>query len=601
MASQFGQQALMQAEMHKRKLEAAKAEATSDSLRRRVTTSKRPNEIPSQARTRTSQSRRSHATGPSGRSQTSNRQHQQHNQPPPAMTANPRLFSQTIVTRPLNYMSQTSELTDHSSLYPSQSWIQESQEGLQSRQSIRSGSRSVPALPLGQPSFSSSAQSSIRFSQQSGGRSVMFNTVPSIAPPPDDWGVPLQRRGTTMTTTTLGGTSSRSSVRKGSAHGTLLPPPAPQRPSTNAQRLMMNLMNNKNPPPFQPCASTRPSFAQTYLQSSASQASGGTASSTSKLQQFSQYTHASVGKASTVLSGEQSDKKLNEMKALVGQFQDLVAKSTRALNDKEIEVLTKMEEKINAVDKEASTGLEAVDKKLQAVENKANSFRQAVEDSNHRHEARVRFYSNKSQELDGKIAEVTSIIGSERDAAVNSIKSTYDSVVTKIQDVGTDIANGLQNHPVASMIKSFWTEFQKAKTSTPSSWTHQVETSPTMDTRHRSPPSTNSTKSTHSTSLVSSSSHKTPSRSRNKSKHDRSILSPLKIVKNQSRPKRQAVDSSPASRISVVTPSNFPREFKRPKNSATASMAVAKRGRTKKSRSAFSHKNALSDDFGFLS
>lgn len=593
MASSFGRQASMNAELHKRKVETSATAATKTSRRGVASSSKRgvtASSLANKDRVKTSYSRRSRTAAPSVRSRKTNGGVPSNIMPPPLLNG----------AGANNIMSQMSELTDRSTMTSSQNqhvmpWNNQcSSQGLQSQRSSRSlsqGGGSMQQIPLGQPSLASGtshAATSVghsQFSQRSTGRFGM-----SLGASKFDIGKPLQRRDGTVT-------SNRSVPFAPAAAAPRTTPPQVE----TAQRLMKDLMSPVAPSFAAPRQSL---VSQAFLRSSASQASTAAPFHTTASVQPSLL----FGQTNAVGASQES-KQMADIKALVKDFEKLVEEKSRNMNAQETKTLAKMDEKVrmglDTVDEKMASGLDAMDSKLKAVNGKAESFAKAARAAERSHEARIRFFADKSQELDGKVAEVASVIATERESSIKEIKKTANSFIKKLEEVGLDVANRLHNLPVPEMIKKVWTDLCKAKDSR-----HKVESTPqAFITRecHRTP-SSSSAKTTQTVmSHASKKKVRVSSSKTSQSKRDcRSILSPLQIVENPSRKtlkRRSDVLDSPSSKVSVVTPSNLSRSSKRTKGSSSAvPVATSKRGRTKKSRSsAFSSRNVLPDDFGFLS
>jgi predicted phage tail protein len=274
---------------------------------------------------------------------------------------------------------------------------------------------------------------------------------------------------------------------------------------------------------------------------------------------------------------------------------------------KKVEALIASFEKTASLHKQELQG--TAEQQMKKMSVSANEQRRLIEDTQHQlssdlkkeaeelsksanneHAARVRFYGKKSEQLDGQVAEATKSIKSEEKAAVVSIKKVYGKVAIKLRDVGTDIANGLLNHPVADTIKTFWAQMRR-KEETPQE-THPVETSPKLDTGTFASPSVKTPRSASS------------KRSSRSSKNSRLALSPLQMVANlpRSAQKKRVSDelASPVSKSSYVTPSQVGKRRKSvvpsARFSSASAMTASKRGRFGKARSAFSQNSSQMED-----
>ena len=552
-------------------------------------------------RAKTAYSRRGQATAPSMRSRTS-----MHSNPPFTIERGSHRHSQNS-RQNLHTFSQVSALTDLSSAAFSQTNLPTSQgeQSLKSNRSASQGGGSIPLMPFRQPSLESTSQAAtsskrMTSSQRSFNKSVQFSAsgrAPSCTL--------IQRRNPPHAATATPACTSATSDNA-----------LPSR-SAVSQTLMTNLMtcNSMRPPVLlrQP-----QHYSGTPRSSSMSQASAFGAS---------YWMHS--GASSTQLSASQSQfgrtdamhhqtQQSNEMvsvKALMKQFEQMVAEKTRNMEAKETEALTRIQEKTNDFTSHINSKMNDVDSKFEAIDKKTDAFGKSIAAADNLHEARVRFYSDKSQELDGKVTEVTNIIKSEGDSSIDSIKKTYSQMVTKLQDFSTELTNNLHNHPLADMIKNFWKELRRAKDSAGTKKAHAVESSPEgPGTRRRCSPASSSdksaqTKATKSAKVrVRSAVRKTPQTKR----ESRVVLSPLEIIKNPplypSKRRSEMLDSPSSSKLSVVTPNNLSRSFKRQKSCSMPSSQQyrnGKRGSRNKSHSATSlrcSKTAISDDtYGFLS
>lgn len=496
-------------------------------------------------------------------------------------------------------MSQFSALTDVSTMNSSQmrnTSRNHFSQGTQSQRSSRSHqsqARSVAYVPLGQPSQSSALSQAettgslgySHFSQQSNG---VFGTnlsfaAPSSASQQSVLGMPLTRRVDKPTSNHSVAFASPPASSAQRTHEPL---------SEQTQRLAKTLIAPQRrmlPPQTFRAAAAAP-FGSTALPQS------------STLSQSGQVTNAPM------IAEQQAQEEEKIKSVVLKEFKKLAA-------DMESKTLAKVEEKVSSglesMEDKMESGTHALDSKLKSVGKKMTEFAKAVRVADRAHDGRLRLYSEKSQELDGKLAEVVSVITTERESTIKSIKEVYNTAATKLHDVATDISNSLHNLPVPEMLKSLWAEFRKVKGSHPTA-AHKVESTPKVPGSQdgRRTPSSSSVKTTQTKMTYSSKkSSRTSSTKCSQSKRDsRSILSPLQIVQNPSRKtlkRRSDVLDSPASKVSVVTPTNLSRSFKRPKSTSSSSAMHAvtnKRGRTKKSRSsAFSSKKALADDYGFLS
>ena len=150
----------------------------------------------------------------------------------------------------------------------------------------------------------------------------------------------------------------------------------------------------------------------------------------------------------------------------------------------------------------------------------------------------------------------------------------------------TELTNNLHNHPLADMIKNFWKEIRKVKDSAGTKKAHAVESSPEgPGTRRRCSPASSSdksaqTKATKSAKVrVRSAVRKTPQTKR----ESRVVLSPLEIIKNPplypSKRRSEMLDSPTSSKLSVVTPNNLSRSFKRQKSCSMPSSQQYRNGK----------------------
>ena len=394
-------------------------------------------------RPKTSYSRRNQAAAPSNRSRTSNRSHT-------SFPADTTLRRSQDSRQNAYTFSQVSALTEHSSAIFPHTHIPTSQ-GERSLRSGPSGSQggggSIPLMPFRQPSLASAgrtAASSMRMtpSQQSFTKSVQFHSSsrsPSFAPPQSELGVPLQRRNPPPAAAANPARTITSTSN------------APPLTSTNTQRLMTNLMVHR---PMQPPAVFRQPQQQqggSFRSSSASQASVAASQWKQSGASTAQFSASQFGR-SIATHQTQRSQEMDDIKALMKQFEQMVADKTRTMDVKEAEALAQIQEKTSDFAKHWNSRMDDMDSKVGDIDEKAGAFEKSLATADELHEARVRFYSDKSQELDGKVTEVTNIIKTERDSSIKSMKKTYSLMVTKLQDFSTELTNNLHNHPVADMV-----------------------------------------------------------------------------------------------------------------------------------------------------
>lgn len=505
--------------------------------------------------------------------------------------------SHIAVPRNEPQLSQLTEQTGRSSVFGSQSFVGGSQgHSVPSRRSWASAA-TPPEVPLRQPSVSASrgsASGMTRTTIHTSGSPRPVSTRPiatqwnNLSTRPSQFGA----FGAYAQRPPPQASSYSAAPSMSASHASYMSQQS-KPPSYSSEQHQMPSYHSVNSrpamPPSMPATfyNARPSRAPTPPAASAAP-TGTRYHRNSGGNQAPSYSHSAN---SSVASDTMSP--TTKIKALIESFEKTVVHHEKRLHGTAEEQIKKI-----ATSADEQQGLIA-----ETQHQLSNTLKEEAEElsvsANNEHAARVRFYGKKSEQLDGQVAEATKSIKSEEKAAVQSIKKVYGTVATKLRDVGTDLANGLLNHPVADTIKTFWAQVRQHK-ETPQK-THPVETSSKMDAGTLASPSAKT---------VRSASSKKSSRS---SKHSRIALSPLQMVANLPRSaqkKRMSDDTaSPVSKRSYVTPSQAAKRRKSvvpsPRFSVASARAGSSRGRFGKARSAFSQNSFSSqmadDNCAFLS